>query len=142
VLRALPASARLWFGDLRDRARAAAVEAYTSAHESPALLAAELGAIRRGGGGGDGGKFTVRTSAAAREVIAQLEIEDGASLDLLIKLPASTPLRAAEVECRNKVGVMAAALCVYVRACVRTCTLLCVSVSECVCARARVCVCV
>lgn len=31
VLRALPASARTWFGDLRDRGAAAAAEAYTSA---------------------------------------------------------------------------------------------------------------
>jgi hypothetical protein len=101
VLRALPASARLWFGDLRDRGRAAAVEAYTAKHESPALLAAEFAAIRRDGGGGE--NFRVRANAAGREVVAQLEIEDGASLDLLVKLPSSTPLRPAEVECRNKV---------------------------------------
>ena len=46
VLRSLPASARTWFGDLRDRGTAAAVEAYTAAAESPALLAAEIANIQ------------------------------------------------------------------------------------------------
>ena len=52
VLRALPASARTWFGDLRDRGTAAAVEAYTAAVESPALLAAEMAHIQVWKGGG------------------------------------------------------------------------------------------
>lgn len=51
VLRLLPASARTWFGDLRDRSMAAAVEAYTAAAESPALIAAELASIQQVGGG-------------------------------------------------------------------------------------------
>ncbi len=46
VLRSLPARARTWFGDLRDRGTAAAVEAYTAAAESPALLAAEIANIQ------------------------------------------------------------------------------------------------
>lgn len=46
VLYLLPASARTWFGDLRDRGAAAAVEAYTAAVESPALVAAEIAAIQ------------------------------------------------------------------------------------------------
>ncbi|KAF6259839.1 hypothetical protein COO60DRAFT_964545 [Scenedesmus sp. NREL 46B-D3] len=110
VLQQLPASARLWFSDLRDRARLAAVEGYTTRFESPALLAAEFAAIRRdaGGAGGEVGgscSFRVRASPAAREVTAVLEIEDGATLELQVKLPAAAPLRAAEVECRNKVGI-------------------------------------
>lgn len=44
--------------------------------------------------------FSVRAYPSSREVVATMTIEDGASLELLIKLPASTPLRAAEVECR------------------------------------------
>ena len=50
VLRSLPASARTWFGDLRDRGVVAAVEAYTAARESPALLAAEMAGIQVGRG--------------------------------------------------------------------------------------------
>jgi hypothetical protein len=102
VLWLLPASARLWFGDLRDKARAAAVEGYTVRFESPALLAAEFGAIRRGSGT-SGENFKVRANAGMREVVAVLEIEDGATLELLVKLPAAAPLKVAEVECRNKV---------------------------------------
>jgi hypothetical protein len=114
VLQQLPASARLWFSDLRDRARLAAVESYTMRFESPALLAAEFAAIRRDAGGASGEvggscSFRVRASPAAREVTAVLEIEDGATLELQVKLPAAAPLKAAEVECRNKVSGVAVA---------------------------------
>nr|ADF43172.1 294687m [Chlamydomonas reinhardtii] len=109
VLRALPATARGWFGDLRDRGLAAAVEAYTAAAEGPALLAAEMEAVQALGKGAatsdSDSKFSVRCSAAAREVVAVLEVEDGAVLELAVRLPACLPLRAPEVECRRKVGV-------------------------------------
>ncbi len=44
-LQALPASARLWFSDLRDRGTSAAVERYTAASVSGGLLAAEFAAV-------------------------------------------------------------------------------------------------
>ena len=44
-LQALPASARLWFSDLRDRDTSAAVERYTAASVSGGLLAAEFSAV-------------------------------------------------------------------------------------------------
>jgi len=108
VLCLLPASARLWFSDLRDRSKVTAVEAYTTKYESPALLAAEFAAIKRDAAGSSGEvggscSFRVKASPAAREVTAVLEIEDGATLELQVKLPAVAPLKAAEVECRNKV---------------------------------------
>ena len=34
------------------------------------------------------------------QVVAVMNVEDGATIELAIKLPPSTPLRAAEVECR------------------------------------------
>lgn len=46
LLLALPASAALWFGDLRDRGTAAAVESYTRGVHSPMLLAHELAVIQ------------------------------------------------------------------------------------------------
>nr|BCL66166.1 hypothetical protein [Volvox reticuliferus] len=106
ALRALPATARGWFGDLRERGLASLVESYTAVVEGPALLAAEIASVQ-------GlkhreareGRFAVRASAATREVVATMEVEDGAALELLIKLPACMPLRAPEVECRRKVGV-------------------------------------
>lgn len=51
VLQALPASARLWFADLRDRGTAAATERYTAAAVSGQLLAAELAAVTEVGAG-------------------------------------------------------------------------------------------
>ncbi|MEW5297219.1 MAG: hypothetical protein WDW36_000443 [Sanguina aurantia] len=105
VLCVLPASARTWFGDLRDKGLAAGVEAYTAGGESPALLAAEMASIQAAGPSHTSDNFSVRAYPSSREVVATMTIEDGASLELLIKLPASTPLRAAEVECRRKVGV-------------------------------------
>jgi hypothetical protein len=111
VLCTLPASARLWFSDLRDRSRSTAVENYTSRYESPALLAAEFAAIKRdvaGSSGEVGGScsFRVVANPASREVTAVLEIEDGATLELVVKLPASAPLKAPEVDCKNKVGAL------------------------------------
>ncbi|KXZ44895.1 hypothetical protein GPECTOR_61g848 [Gonium pectorale] len=108
VLRALPATARGWFNDLRDRGLAAAVEAYTAAVEGPALLAAEMASVQalsRRAAADSEGKFTVRASSVSREVVAVMEVEDGAVLELLVRLPACLPLRAPEVECRRKVGV-------------------------------------
>ncbi|MEW5314556.1 MAG: hypothetical protein WDW38_006042 [Sanguina aurantia] len=105
VLCVLPASARTWFSDLRDKGLAVSVEAYTAGGESPALLAAEMASIQAAGPSYTSDNFSVRAYPSTREVVATMTIEDGASLELLIKLPSSTPLRAAEVECRRKVGV-------------------------------------
>lgn len=110
VLCTLPASARLWFSDLRDRSRSTAVENYTSRYESPALLAAEFAAIKRDAAGSSGEvggscSFRVVANPANREVTAVLEIEDGATLELVVKLPAAAPLKAPEVDCKNKVHI-------------------------------------
>jgi hypothetical protein len=110
ALAQLPASARLWFGALRDKGLALAVEAYASRQESPALLAAEFEAVRRANAssyrkGAVGDKFRVRADPRLREVSAALDVEDGASLELVVRLPACSPLRAPEVMCSNRVGV-------------------------------------
>lgn len=47
--------------------------------------------------------FSMRASVAAREVVAVATVEDGATLELVIRLPPAWPLRAAEVACRRKV---------------------------------------
>ena len=39
----------------------------------------------------------------SREVVASMTIEEGAVLEMAIKLPPSWPLRVADVECRRKV---------------------------------------
>jgi hypothetical protein len=58
-------------------------------------------------GAGQAVDFRVRASAAAREAVAVLTIEDGASLEMAVRLPPAWPLRPADVECRRKVGIAA-----------------------------------
>lgn len=106
MLRALPVPCRLWFADIRDRSISAALEKYTAASVSPALLSAEFAAVEEMATNiGLYDKFTIRASPAAREVSAALEVEDGHLMELAVKLPACFPLRAAEVDCKRSVGV-------------------------------------
>ncbi|KAK9844274.1 hypothetical protein WJX74_000343 [Apatococcus lobatus] len=109
TLQALPASARSWFTDIKDKRLAASLEAYTAEQESPALLQQEFYAVQAARpdlSGPDGLEgFSIRANAASREVVAVLEIEEGSSLELAVKLPPASPLRPAEAECRRRVGV-------------------------------------
>ncbi|KAK9814167.1 hypothetical protein WJX72_001547 [[Myrmecia] bisecta] len=104
VLHALPSSARSWFMDLRDRSLAAAVEAYTAEHESPALLRREF-ALLQSPVAGSQDNFSIRTNPVTREVVSVMDVEDGARLEMVVRLPAAAPLRPPEVDCRRKVGV-------------------------------------
>lgn len=47
--------------------------------------------------------FSLKANSITREVVAVMEIEDGAVLEMVIKLPTSSPLRRAEVACRRRV---------------------------------------
>ncbi|GAQ92748.1 Zinc finger RING-type domain containing protein [Klebsormidium nitens] len=102
VLRVLPACARLWFMDLRERSVAAAVEAYTSGACSSALLEAEFRAVQESVGTQD--NLSIRANRAAREVIAAYSMDES-SLEMVIRLPAAYPLRPVEVECTKRIGV-------------------------------------
>ena len=82
-------------------------QAYTAARESAAIIAAELAGVAGASSAPtDAVDFRVRASAAAREAVAVLTIEDGASLEMAVRLPPAWPLRPADVECRRKVWVM------------------------------------
>jgi E3 ubiquitin-protein ligase listerin len=48
--------------------------------------------------------MTVRANVGAREVTAVMEIEDGARMEVLVRLPAAFPLRPPEVECKQRAG--------------------------------------
>lgn len=105
VLHALPASARAWFGDFRDRGLSAAVEAYTAEQASPVLLQHEFHLVQAAPSAPDMDKFSLKANSITREVVAVMEVEEGAVLEMVIKLPISSPLRRAEVACRQRVGV-------------------------------------
>ena len=95
---------------------ASAAQAYTAARESPAILAAELGglgavsaAAAADGGGAD---FSVKGSLGAREAVAVLAVEEGATLEMAVRLPPAWPLRPPTAECRRRVrGAPARAAC-------------------------------
>ncbi len=90
------------------------MQAYTAEHESPALLQQEFYAVQAARpdlSGPDGLEgFSIRANAASREVVAVLEIEEGSSLELAVKLPPASPLRPAEAECRRRVRFPACCL--------------------------------
>ena len=117
ALRALPAAVRVWFADLRDKNFARALASATASCVSPALLAAEFDAVERAskgnyGGGGlddDAGELTIKASRGNREVVARYDIDD-ACLELVVRLPASYPLGAAELDCAKRVGISEARL--------------------------------
>lgn len=116
ALQTLPAGARSWYADLRDKNLASAVDGYTSARVSPSLIAYELQLVQERYGtlpssvGGGEGNFSVRAAAGGREVVVTLEVEDGAKLELAVTLPSCSPLKPAECEARKKVGVSEAKL--------------------------------
>ena len=93
-----------YFGEV---SKTPGVQAYTAEHESPALLQQEFYAVQAARpdlSGPDGLEgFSIRANAASREVVAVLEIEEGSSLELAVKLPPASPLRPAEAECRRRV---------------------------------------
>lgn len=107
----------MWFADLRDKGFAGALASATAACVSPALLAAEFDAVERAsegnyGAGGlddDAGELTIKASRGNREVIARYDIDD-ACLELVVRLPASYPLAAAELDCAKRVGISEARL--------------------------------
>ena len=48
--------------------------------------------------------FGIKANTAAREIVATMTVEEGAVLEIAIKLPSSWPLKVAEVECRRRVS--------------------------------------
>ena len=57
-------------------------------------------------------RFALKANAVTREMVATLQVEDNAALEMAICLPASWPLKAATVDCRRKVWTMTLGCCV------------------------------
>ena len=79
------------------------VQAYTAENESPLLLQQEFQRVQAAPAAPDMDNFSLKANPITREVVAVMEIEDGAVLEMVIKLPASSPLKRAEVTCRRRV---------------------------------------
>lgn len=81
------------------------VQAFTAEHESPLLLQHEIQLVQSAPAAPDMRNFSLKANSITREVVAVMEIEDGAVLEMVIKLPTSSPLRRAEVACRRRVSL-------------------------------------
>ncbi len=80
------------------------MQAFTAEQESPLLLQHEFHLVQTAPAAPDMDNFSLKANSITREVIAVMEIEDGAVLEMVIKLPTSSPLRRAEVVCRRRVS--------------------------------------
>ena len=110
TLSLLPASVRTWHSDLRNRGVASAVEEYTTSRENQRLVAAQLASLSSLQSVPEGAEgLRVRCSHAAREITAGYR-KDDAELQLVVRLPSSYPLRAAEPTVTRRMGVSEARL--------------------------------
>ncbi|KAK4759113.1 hypothetical protein SAY87_020414 [Trapa incisa] len=102
MLSLLPAYVRGWFTNLRDRTASTAIESFTRTWCSPPLIANELSQIKKASFLDE--NFSVSVSKAANEVVATYT-KDETGVDLVIRLPASYPLRAVDVDCMRSLGI-------------------------------------
>ncbi|KAK4274883.1 hypothetical protein QN277_018048 [Acacia crassicarpa] len=102
MLCVLPAYIRSWFSDLRDRNMSSAIESFTRTYCSPPLIANELSQIKKAKFGDE--NFSVSVSKSANEVVATYT-KDETGMDLVIRLPASYPLKPVDVDCTRSLGI-------------------------------------
>ncbi|XP_065847176.1 E3 ubiquitin-protein ligase listerin [Euphorbia lathyris] len=102
MLRVLPAYVRGWFTDLRDRSASSSIETFTRLWCSPPLIVNELSQIKTANFADE--NFSVSVSKSANEVVATYT-KDETGMDLVIRLPASYPLRPVDVDCMRSLGI-------------------------------------
>ncbi|KAK8596571.1 hypothetical protein V6N12_065056 [Hibiscus sabdariffa] len=102
MLRLLPAYVWGWFSDLRDRSTSSMIESFTRTWCSPPLVANELSLIKTANFADE--NFSVSVSKSANEVVATYT-KDETGMDLIIRLPASYPLRPVDVDCMRSLGI-------------------------------------
>ncbi|TKY56562.1 E3 ubiquitin-protein ligase listerin [Spatholobus suberectus] len=102
MLQVLPAYVRGWFSDLRDRNTSAVIESFTRTCCSPPLIANELSQIKKANFRDE--NFSVSVSKSANEIVATYT-KDETGMDLVIRLPASYPLRPVDVDCTRSLGI-------------------------------------
>ncbi|KAJ3676469.1 hypothetical protein LUZ60_003881 [Juncus effusus] len=98
----LPSFVRNWYGGLRDRAWSIAVEGFTKTWCSPPLLSDELSQVKESVSTDE--NFSITVSKSVNEIVATYKKEES-GMDLVIRLPASYPLRHADVECTRSLGI-------------------------------------
>ncbi|CAM8950128.1 unnamed protein product [Rhodiola kirilowii] len=102
MLRALPAYVREWYGSLRDRSRSSSIELFTRTWCSPPLVADEISQIKQSSFADE--NFSVSVSKSSNEIVATYKTEE-TGMDLVIRLPASYPLKPVDVDCIGSLGI-------------------------------------
>ncbi|KAL2317406.1 hypothetical protein Fmac_031282 [Flemingia macrophylla] len=102
MLQVLPAYVRGWYSDMRDRNTSAVIESFTRTCCSPPLIANELSLIKKANFRDE--NFSVVVSKSANEIVATYT-KDETGMDLVIRLPASYPLRPVDVDCTRSLGI-------------------------------------
>lgn len=102
MLCSLPAYLRGWFSEIRDRNTSMAIEFFTKTWCSPPLIMNELSLIKKASFADE--NFSVTVSKSANEVVATYT-KDETGMDLVIRLPASYPLRSVDVDCPRSLGI-------------------------------------
>ena len=92
-MQAVPAAVRMWFNGVSQPALTAALELYTTEVEAPLLIKQEAQAARALAAR----DMVVTASGKGQEIVAAIEVDEDASLELAIRMPPSYPLHPAEV---------------------------------------------
>ena len=99
MLETIPVAVRHWIHDLKFKRHIKAVQQYTIACESPALIEREFQLLSSNRLTEESG-FVIRANIARREVVAVLEgPEVEPIIELTVKIPECLPLKPAAVEC-------------------------------------------
>ncbi|KAI9021899.1 hypothetical protein DFJ74DRAFT_670830 [Hyaloraphidium curvatum] len=96
AMRHMPSLVRLWWSDIKDKQLSMAVESYVERQFSPKLIALETDSVRKV----ESSRFEKLEfrSRSANEIGVTYNVEDTASLDLMIRFPSSYPLRPVEID--------------------------------------------
>ncbi|KAK1946991.1 E3 ubiquitin-protein ligase listerin [Phytophthora citrophthora] len=107
----LPAMVRSWWNDDCSRATRSWAGKYFEDHITPSVLAAELELIQKAGESTaatgeswDDEEMTVKGSRVSREITTTY-MKDECALEMVVRVPASYPLRCVEVECTKRIGI-------------------------------------
>lgn len=105
VLR-LPAMVRTWWNDECSRSLRSWAGKYFEDHITPFILASELDIIQSASQSRswDADEMSVKGSRVSREITTTY-VKDECALEMVIRVPASYPLRSVEVECTKRIGI-------------------------------------
>ncbi|KAJ3176421.1 listerin E3 ubiquitin protein ligase 1 [Geranomyces variabilis] len=96
-LRTLPSLVRIWWSECKNRQLTIAVESYTERFFSPLLIRTEVDIVQKADLSAAAEDLAVKVSKSGNEVSAAYTVED-AVLEMVIRLPATFPLRQVDVD--------------------------------------------